>query len=187
MSKLISGKEALIALANGIDVECSIAGENEWIQDIYGIKPYYFLDGDVGQFYFRLKPRTITLNGVEVPAPFEPKEGDEVWNLSSNHDGYVMVHHHNSHKYAMAVWRTEEEIKQVVAALRQVFGGEGFLGNTQLSKLKPSIITINGVELNRCYSLGIDRIKNEISIQFKDESDADRLYALLTNLFGFRG
>ena len=54
-------------------------------------------------------------------------------------------------------------------------------------RLKPSIITINGVELNRCYSLGIDRIKNEISIQFKDESDAEKLHDLLAELYGFRG
>lgn len=116
MSKLISGKEALIALANGEDVEFYHNNCWSWVGEMIVIK--HFVD-DV--FRFRLKPRTITINGMEVPAPFEPKEGGEVWNLSSNYDGYVMVHHHVSHKYAMAVWRTESEIKQVVSALRSVF------------------------------------------------------------------
>lgn len=54
-------------------------------------------------------------------------------------------------------------------------------------RLKPRTITINGIEFSPCVSIGICRIKNEVSIQLKDEGEADRLYALLTNLFGFRG
>lgn len=128
MSELISGKEALIALANGESVQKSSdswAG-GHWL-DISKKEPFNLdcflscLNRHGETIKFRLKPRTITINGIEVPAPFEPKEGDDVWSLSSNYDGYVMVHHHVSHKYAMAVWRTESEIKQVVEALRSVF------------------------------------------------------------------
>lgn len=54
-------------------------------------------------------------------------------------------------------------------------------------RLKPRTITLNGVELSPCVSIGICRIKNEISIQFKDESDAEKLHDLLAELYGFRG
>ena len=62
-----------------------------------------------------------------------------------------------------------------------------FMSDKFKFRLKPRTITLNGVELNKCYSLGIDRIKNEVSIQFKDESDADRLHDLLAGLYGFKG
>ena len=63
MSELISGKEALIAIANGQEVECR-AYEKNWIDagnhnHNIGL---FFDDG----FQFRLKPRTITINGVEL-------------------------------------------------------------------------------------------------------------------------
>ena len=66
MSELISGKEALIALANGEKVECTIKGRDEWVKDPTQIQPYYFIGGGIGQYEFRLKPRTITINGVEL-------------------------------------------------------------------------------------------------------------------------
>ena len=70
MSELISGKDALIALANGQDVEMFNLGD--WQQINHKSAIGLFLN-DVTDF--RLKPKTITLNGVEVPAPFEPKDG----------------------------------------------------------------------------------------------------------------
>ncbi len=123
MTNLISGKEALIALANGEEVQWVTGGV---IRDITG-------EWQVGEFLhpsfkFRLKPRTITINGIEVPAPFDPKEGEEYWCFSTQ---TVLGYGHNVYESEradrrfinMGAWRTEEEIKQVVAALRQVFGG----------------------------------------------------------------
>lgn len=122
MSELISGKEALIALANGEEVQCTITGENEWAKDIYSIQPYYFLGGGVGQFQFRIKPRTITINGIEVAAPFKPKDGDFIFILSgSNTFGYKGFKYIDSFTPLIGAWRTQEEIKQVVAALRSIF------------------------------------------------------------------
>lgn len=113
---LISGADALRALADGKEVQCTITGKNDWTKDIYGIQPYYFLGGGVGQFQFRLKPRTITLN-VEIPAPFEPSECEEFYVLSSvQPTGYIRTHL-KSHAL-LGAWHTEEEIKQVVEALR---------------------------------------------------------------------
>ena len=125
MSKSISGKEALIALANGEDVQGNIG--SEWV-DIsvdqkLSIKSFITETNDYGgAVKFRLKPRTITLNGIEVPAPFEPKEYEDCYMLTDLYEhGYTRT----SWKYSKSVpaWRTKEEIKQVVAALRQVFGG----------------------------------------------------------------
>ena len=118
MTNLISGKEALIALGSGKEVEYkSIDG---W-GDASLIHAFEFLDNN---YEFRLKPRTITINGIEVPAPFEPKEGEKAYRLAPaipcGYTEFYFNEHENEHKFG--AWRTEEEIKQVVEALRQVFG-----------------------------------------------------------------
>ena len=96
-----------------------------------------------------------------------------------------------SGKEAKLAWANNKEIEYMPLNKWNLLGG-----STPLSifdrddvkfRLKPRTITLNGVELNKCYSLGIDRIKNEVSIQFKDESDADRLHDLLAGLYGFKG
>ena len=115
--KLISGKEALIALANTEEVQ--IWNGNIWL-DVEG-------DYQIDVFLkterkFRLKPRIITINGIEVPAPFEPKEYEDCYMLTDLYEhGYTRT----SWKYSKSVpaWRTEEEIKQVVSVLRSVFKG----------------------------------------------------------------
>ena len=53
-------------------------------------------------------------------------------------------------------------------------------------RLKPRTITINGVELAPCYAVGIDHIKNEVSIHFNNNEDAVKLNNLLLNIYGFR-
>lgn len=115
---LISGDVALRALADGKEVQCTITGKNDWTKDIYGIQPYYFLGGGVGQFQFRLKPRTIKLE-LEIPAPFEPSECEEFYVLSSvQPTGYIRTHL-KSHAL-LGAWRTEAEIKIVVEQLRKL-------------------------------------------------------------------
>ena len=120
MSNLISGKEALIVLANGEEVEFFYRDVWDSIGEMIVID--HFMSD---KFKFRLKPRTITINGIEVPAPFEPKEGEIYFYLNPHaHAGYGPNTTVEWRKYLQfGVWRTEEEIKQVVAALRQVFGG----------------------------------------------------------------
>lgn len=119
--KLISGKEALIALANGEEVQ--IWNGNIWwdVEGDYQINVFLKTERK-----FRLKPRTITINGIEVPAPFEPKEGETIF-IPANFlaQGYMECKYptFEKHVFQFGAWRTEEEIKQVVAALRQVLGG----------------------------------------------------------------
>ena len=119
MSELISGKEAKLAWSEGIAVQVAIGPDR--------FRTLVSSD-DLGIFdrgnYFRLKPRTITINGIEVPAPFDPKEGDDVWCISDDHGcGYCCYAWHKNHSVQVGAWRNEEEIKQVVSALRSVFKG----------------------------------------------------------------
>ncbi|UUN99173.1 hypothetical protein I9054_006910 [Acinetobacter bereziniae] len=123
MTNLISGKEALIALANGEDLQWRDGDFRQWNDVNDELRLGIFNDCE-----FRLKPRTITINGIEVPAPFDPKEGEEYWCFSTQTIfGYghnVYVSERADRRFInMGAWRTEEEIKQVVAALRQIFGG----------------------------------------------------------------
>ena len=118
--KLISGKDALIALANKIPIEYTSDALGEWF-DVNNSNTLGIFERS--DFKFRLKPRTILINGIEVPAPFEPKEGERYFYLWDCRDGYGSSAMHNTDPVIIAAWRTEEEIKQVVAVLRQVFGG----------------------------------------------------------------
>ena len=122
MSELISGKEALIALASGEEVEFD-AGIGTWHLAHKGLTLHCF-----DSYKFRLKPRTITINGIELPAPFKPENDDKVWFIDiSSPKGYsndVYNRGCREHWILFGAWRTEEEIKQVVAALRKVFNPE---------------------------------------------------------------
>ena len=121
MSELISGKEAKLAWANNKEVEYMPL--NKW-NLLGGSTPLSIFDRD--DVKFRLKPHTITLNNIEVPAPFEPKDGDKYYHISIQTSlGYGWDEWESSDYDARAsifgAWRTESEIKQVVAALRSVF------------------------------------------------------------------
>ena len=116
----ISGKEAKQLWANGKDIQICGKTHKEWfLINSVKVPLSIFEDED---FLFRLKPNTITLNGVEVPAPFEPKDGDKTYYLNDEMtDGYGESEHLEHFEYHFGAWRTEEEIKQVVEALRSVF------------------------------------------------------------------
>ena len=83
MSELISGKEALIALANGDSVEACVTHrlkKDEWhwfdaksltVNEIEVMETDGNPDGsNILAIAFRINPRTITLNGIEAPTSF---------------------------------------------------------------------------------------------------------------------
>lgn len=123
MSELISGKEAWIKATSGEDVQYNIGGI-DW-SDLTDRELNYwqgerFLNKELN-YKFRLKPRTIKINGVEVPKSFNPELNEFCYLL---HDSYECGYIDTIWKYekgSRLAWRTEEEIKQVVAALRSVF------------------------------------------------------------------
>ena len=117
MSELISGKDALIAFANGEEVEFD-AGIGTWHLAHKGLTLHCF-----DSYKFRLKPRTITINGIEVPAcgkDYEPHTFMFVLN-SLEPCEYSKIILDESDEIPPYWWSTEAEIKQVITALRKVF------------------------------------------------------------------
>ena len=116
MNNLISGKEAKLAWANGEELEFYSPDLDVW----FGLNDEPFMSDVFDTRPIRLKPCTITINRIEVPAPFEPNEFEDCYMLTDLYEhGYTKT----SWKYCKQVpaWRNENEVKQVVKALRSVF------------------------------------------------------------------
>ena len=121
MSELISGKEAKLAWAN--DKEVEYMPLNKW-NLLGGSTPLSIFDRD--DVKFRIKLRTITINNIEVPAcgdDYKPHTFMFVLN-SLEPCEYSKVILDEFDEIPPYWWRTEEEIKQVVAALRKLMGVE---------------------------------------------------------------
>lgn len=128
---LISGADALRALADGEEVEYfSPEYSKEWksIRELTtGFDIGHFLNDDHedDDYKFRLKPQTIKLE-LELPKPFEPKEDGYVYIIDdgqvSGYRKYYFVVEGDNELDFIGVWRTEEEIKQVVEQLRKIKG-----------------------------------------------------------------
>ncbi|MBF6720467.1 hypothetical protein HN240_02445 [Acinetobacter baumannii] len=120
---LISGAEAKLAWANGVDIQIKNVNCVNWY-DLDESK--YNLDiFDNVRVDFRLKPQTIKLE-LELPKPFEPEEDCHVYILDDGKtDGYrryfYEVHGDKGNEF-IGIWKTEDEIKQVVAQLRKIRG-----------------------------------------------------------------
>ncbi|MFX5848870.1 hypothetical protein ABTE47_07310 [Acinetobacter baumannii] len=118
---LISGADALRALVDGKEVEGFSEENEEWIPIVY----FSVQEVVNGLYKFRLKPQTIKLE-LELPKPFEPEEDCHVYILDDGKtDGYrrysYEVHGDKGNTF-IGIWRTEEEIKQVVEQLRKIRG-----------------------------------------------------------------
>ncbi|HGW3827454.1 TPA: hypothetical protein ACNICD_003254, partial [Acinetobacter baumannii] len=100
-------------------VQYSFDDDNNWQDDIESLK---IEDIKSGHYQFRLKPQTIKLE-LELPKPFEPKVGEEVFYINdTNKTGYCVDEHQAHYNYNFGVWRTEAEVKQVVEQLRKIRG-----------------------------------------------------------------
>ncbi|PSD73548.1 hypothetical protein C7G80_01350 [Acinetobacter nosocomialis] len=122
---LISGAEAKLAWANGKEVQISHKELDgiDWT-DLHGSLMLSVFEAD-HMYIFRLKPQTIKLE-LELPKPFEPEEDCHVYILDDGKtDGYrrysYEVHGDKGNTF-IGIWRTEEEIKQVVEQLRKIRG-----------------------------------------------------------------
>lgn len=125
---LISGKEALIAIANGQEVLTFDTRDSfkslGWF-NAFGLETNLFL-GDT-YYKFKLKPQIIEAN-LKLPAPFTPKDGEWCYVTDCGRElGYYAFkfnpHCKNHINYIQfGAYRTEDEIKQVVEAYRGVKG-----------------------------------------------------------------
>ncbi|WP_119684640.1 hypothetical protein [Acinetobacter pittii] len=117
---LISGADALRALADGKDVQWATGDE---FQDVTG--QWEIREFSHPSFRFRIKPQTIKLE-LELPKPFEPKDGDIYWFITCRTGkGYSCRNHkarHGDSGMQFGAYRTEDEIKQVVEQLRKIRG-----------------------------------------------------------------
>ena len=123
MSELISGKEAKLAWANGkkLQIANMIVGEDFYDMDDSNTTLNIF---DLDFYKFRLKPRTITINGIEVPCNKSKHDKDDVvWVVNTACENqYDWIYGSDCDSNTL-YWETEDEIKQVVSALRSVFKG----------------------------------------------------------------
>lgn len=128
MSKLISGKEALIALANGGEVQhfnkkmaaLGIVKDSEWGECGALCADDFLMEN--GIWAFRIKPRTIALNGIEVPINRKKNDKDQVvWIINTSCESWYDWVYGSDCDSDTLYWDSEAEIKQVVAALREVF------------------------------------------------------------------
>ncbi|WP_245135350.1 hypothetical protein [Acinetobacter nosocomialis] len=117
---LISGADALRALADGKEVEFKHDTQG-WVTCL-GLNIERVLGG---WHQMRLKPQTIKLE-LELPKPFEPKEDGYVYIIDdyqvSGYRKYYFKVEDNKELSFIGVWHTEDEIKQVVAQLRKIRG-----------------------------------------------------------------
>lgn len=94
--------------------------DNLWSQYHLGM----FLDPDT-KFKFRFKPQTIKLE-LELPKPFEPKEGDTFYYLTDGEEcGFVKCEHDwtfDPKELNFGAWRTEDDVKKAVEQLRKIRG-----------------------------------------------------------------
>ena len=119
MSGLISSNAAKLAWANGEQLQVAHLTQKAWetLTDNYMLSVF-----DDDSYVFRLTPRTITINGIEVPCNKSKHDKDDVvWVISTASENWYDWIYGSDCDSNTLYWETEEEIKQVVAALRQIF------------------------------------------------------------------
>lgn len=91
MSDLIAGEQALEALSKGEDVLTISKGmehTGHW-DDSEDTKNFTIYDFFSGQWSFKIKPKTMLLNGIEIPSPFKPECGELYYMIVPNNvEGY---------------------------------------------------------------------------------------------------
>lgn len=137
MSELINSQEVFAALSQGRDVlwrSPEWSTTDTWHSLLTGLlltaeeiatATYHREDtGSDQKIVFKIAPQTITINGIELPAPFKPKEGEKFWFIHSDsslrYESYIRGSVEEVYQQYGA-WRTEEEIIHVSAALKNIF------------------------------------------------------------------
>lgn len=124
MSKVIHEKELLAYLA-GEEVEfrinpCKVISADDWQK--FEIDTHSLERFNHSSYEFRIVAKTVT---VELPQPFIPNEDDFYWFIKPDSTlGYGKGCYEPTifdlNMAQRGVWRTEEEVKQVVMALENM-------------------------------------------------------------------
>ena len=119
---MISGKEAYNLIGQGFLVLAHVQQSDnsmKW-EDASQLPACDILNDG---FDFKLQSKTITINGIEVPCCGENYQyGDAMYILNSlEPEEYSLVVLDKADEVPAFWWKTEDEIKQVVAALRSIF------------------------------------------------------------------
>lgn len=126
----ISGADVPALIKKGESVKFrsvfNVQGGGEWKDLDLERDEEEFSLGDLinTRFEWRLKPQTIKVE-LEIPAPFQPKEGEECCYISDESiDGYHTVSY-NSERYSGMIFGLyrPSDIEKVVALFRSAFGG----------------------------------------------------------------
>ena len=121
---LISGADALRAIADGKEVEYFSNTDYTW-KSIFkyhqSLETIANNEIDINH-KFRLKPRTIKFE-VEIPKPFQPKVGEFAFYLDGSCKDGFDFYQYDGIDLGNPLWRSSEEIKQVVEALRNSIKG----------------------------------------------------------------
>lgn len=120
MGGLLSNNEAKLAWAKGEQLQVVHVAMKEWddLDNTYSLAVF-----DSDKYIFRLKPCTVLINGIEVPCNKNKHDKDDVvWVINTaSEDWYDWIYGSDCNSKTL-YWETKDEIQQVVAALRQVFG-----------------------------------------------------------------
>lgn len=75
-----------------------------------------------GKYSFKIKPKTVKIE-IEIPTPFEPKVDEFAFYLDGSCKDGFDFYQYDGIDLGNPLWRSSEEIKQVVAALRNGIKG----------------------------------------------------------------
>ncbi|ENX48285.1 hypothetical protein F886_00086 [Acinetobacter sp. NIPH 542] len=123
---LISGADALADITN---VQHNYEDRDDWYTTQYSTLTIpEILKGETSdgrKINFRLKPQTIKLE-LELPKPFDPKEGDLYWFITCRTEkGYSCRNHkarHGDYGMQYGAYRSEDDAKKAVEQLRKIRG-----------------------------------------------------------------
>lgn len=131
MNQIIHGSKVLLALATGDCVMCHNESSGHVTDAKYQsaeniLNGGYDYRGEFIGLEFFIKPKTILLNGVEIPAPFKPKIGVTFWYIRpAEKDGYYRAEFNDlefdNNVIQFGAWDSEDKIKEVVKVVRNVF------------------------------------------------------------------
>lgn len=145
----------------------------------------YILDFD-GMYYigtFKDMKMEFSRDGIPY-CHHEQKTLADLIEMNKKEDGLI------SGKEAFKAWYNGDKIEVCyiphntwVSFNENTYGIPVFKSKDHKFRLKPKTVTINGIKINKCRSIENDRQSHEVTIEFKNQDDADKYHDLISKLF----